>query len=126
MIRRPPRATRTDTLFPYTTLFRSASPDGGRPAARKHDLHRAARRDEPRLYPRRPGGGHGLLAGQRGAAVAARARTGGESGDRAGLSEAPSPTLMPPKGERQERRSEEHTSELQSLMGISYDVFCCT
>src|SRR3546814_3085048 len=96
MIRRPPRATRTDTLFPYTTLFRSASPDGGRPAARKHDLHRAARRDEPRLYPRRPGGGHGLLAGQRGAAVAARART----------------------------RSEEHTSELQSLMRISYAVFC--
>src|SRR3546814_3115727 len=70
MIRRPPRSTRTDTLFPYTTLFRSApdlaiadqrpAPSGGRPAGR----------------------GHG--------------------GD----------------------RSEEHTSELQSLMRISYAVFC--
>src|SRR3546814_3440141 len=95
MIRRPPRSTRTDTLFPYTTLFRSVGlqmvdpdrvcvvaeqvdgrggvqdearrPDGGRPARHlvEHDLHR-----EP---------------------VA---------------------------------RSEEHTSELQSLMRISYAVFC--
>src|SRR3546814_3112128 len=68
MIRRPPRSTRTDTLFPYTTLFRS--PGRARPARPLH-LGR----------PRR------------------------------GLTEV-------------ERRSEEHTSELQSLMRISYAVFC--
>src|SRR3546814_3686067 len=72
MIRRPPRSTRTDTLFPYTTLFRSAS--GWRHPA--------------------------LLRGRR-AAVAA-----------AGTDAAAQP------------RSEEHTSELQSLMRISYAVFC--
>src|SRR3546814_8158876 len=68
MIRRPPRSTRTDTLFPYTTLFRSP------PAARAGD-------DEvcPVAAPRH-----------------------GQAG----------------------RRSEEHTSELQSLMRISYAVFC--
>src|SRR3546814_3778597 len=73
MIRRPPRSTRTDTLFPYTTLFRS-------------DAHR-------RLGPRRPLREH-------------RGRSG-------------SPLRPPPR-----RRSEEHTSELQSLMRISYAVFC--
>src|SRR3546814_19891531 len=68
MIRRPPRSTRTDTLFPYTTLFRS-------------------RAGEP------------CLAG-------ARVRRRGQQDRRAA------------------RRSEEHTSELQSLMRISYAVFC--
>src|SRR3546814_1977600 len=71
-IRRPPRSTRTDTLFPYTTLFRSP----WRPAAR---IRREA---IPRL--RR---------------------------DRS-------------SGFRSRSRSEEHTSELQSLMRISYAVFC--
>src|SRR3546814_7174377 len=71
MIRRPPRSTRTDTLFPYTTLFRSSScwPKGCQPGP--------DRRPEP---------------GRRHYA--------------------------------QSRRSEEHTSELQSLMRISYAVFC--
>src|SRR3546814_2695421 len=84
MIRRPPRSTRTDTLFPYTTLFRSQRGYGGgaRPV-------QGSRRDRP-AYRGRPGGGEGR----------AEAR--------------PSP---PP-------RSEEHTSELQSLMRISYAVFC--
>src|SRR3546814_5198735 len=79
MIRRPPRSTRTDTLFPYTTLFRS-------------------RRDHPGPGAH-PGGVHaGLLRG--------RGR------DRR-------------RQRRQPRtRSEEHTSELQSLMRISYAVFC--
>src|SRR3546814_13608701 len=72
MIRRPPRSTRTDTLFPYTTLFRSRH--GPEPAA--------VRVPEPRR------GGAGRR--QRRAAL----------------------------------RSEEHTSELQSLMRISYAVFC--
>src|SRR3546814_8205883 len=78
MIRRPPRSTRTDTLFPYTTLFRSCaavlqgvtnSPDVTNWGSRRHSVH-------PR-------------------------------------------TLA-----EQYRRSEEHTSELQSLMRISYAVFC--
>src|SRR3546814_10389695 len=68
MVRRPPRSTRTDTLFPYTTLFRSpSSPCGGSPASTAP------------------------------ATTSRRCRTS---------------------------RSEEHTSELQSLMRISYAVFC--
>src|SRR3546814_8665505 len=70
MIRRPPRSTRTDTLFPYTTLFRSTDRGGARHARRQHDPGR-----------------------------------GGDPTSRAA-------------------RSEEHTSELQSLMRISYAVFC--
>src|SRR3546814_9146607 len=69
MIRRPPRSTRTDTLFPYTTLFRSGSAAS---AFRRHSGRRTGR--------------------------SGRVRRG--------------------------RRSEEHTSELQSLMRISYAVFC--
>src|SRR3546814_10481429 len=74
MIRRPPRATRTDTLFPYTTLFRSACP------------------------------------GQDRAACSPPNSTGPASARRS----TPAPR----------HRSEEHTSELQSLMRISYAVFC--
>src|SRR3546814_9299885 len=73
MIRRPPRSTRTDTLFPYTTLFRSRAQGQGK----------------------RPAGGGGQRPG--------RLRGGGGGGS---------------------GRSEEHTSELQSLMRISYAVFC--
>src|SRR3546814_9986574 len=75
MIRRPPRSTRTDTLFPYTTLFRSGAHGERRRSWRP--TGRAAQR------PAQPG--------------PARGRAG---------------------------RSEEHTSELQSLMRISYAVFC--
>src|SRR3546814_2988575 len=76
MIRRPPRSTRTDTLFPYTTLFRSME----RPA------------EALRLFAEAERGGYGVekFAAERGLAY----------------------------------RSEEHTSELQSLMRISYAVFC--
>src|SRR3546814_5807462 len=74
MIRRPPRSTRTDTLFPYTTLFRSVD----------QASHRRT------LWPRRAG-----------------ARQ-----------------LHPRGSARGPGRSEEHTSELQSLMRISYAVFC--
>src|SRR3546814_6632249 len=66
MIRRPPRSTRTDTLFPYTTLFRSQSFANHRPHA----------------------------------------------------------SVAIPPAHRKGNRSEEHTSELQSLMRISYAVFC--
>src|SRR3546814_2620132 len=101
MIRRPPRSTRTDTLFPYTTLFRSpeAEHDGGH----QDDVHRLVV----------PGGRHEDRAG--GAAPVDQdreAREGRDPGDDA-------------EEERVEVvRSEEHTSELQSLMRISYAVFC--
>src|SRR3546814_4906852 len=79
MIRRPPRSTRTDTLFPYTTLFRSA---------RRKILHGlASRQKEPVLR-----------------------------------NEVSRPRRRCIRYFR--RRSEEHTSELQSLMRISYAVFC--
>src|SRR3546814_1332807 len=89
MVRRPPRTTRTDTLFPYTTLCRSAAdrraaePVARRGAARRHDLDGKPRR-AARIAP---------------GAMARGALPG---------------------------RSEEHTSELQSLMRISYAVFCLT
>src|SRR3546814_4691323 len=84
MIRRPPRSTRTDTLFPYTTLFRSIQGQG------THDR---------------------LLAGDIGCVdrvvhfLDALGVVGGQAREH-------------------QHRSEEHTSELQSLMRISYAVFC--
>src|SRR3546814_14601048 len=75
MLRLPPRSTRTDTLFPYTTLFRSGS-----------------------LYPR-----HCRAASARSRSGAARCAADSAA---------------------RHRRSEEHTSELQSLMRSSYAVFC--
>src|SRR3546814_6510984 len=82
MIRRPPRSTRTDTLFPYTTLFRSA---------------RAAR-DARQEW----------------------AKVQGRFHDIAFLSGADETVALLGRA----IRSEEHTSELQSLMRISYAVFC--
>src|SRR3546814_16167762 len=90
MIRRPPRSTRTDTLFPYTTLFRSSR------RARDEELPRVPP-DPVRLLARRA---------HRGADERQAAREGVR--------------LHP----RELGRSEEHTSELQSLMRISYAVFC--
>src|SRR3546814_10184951 len=92
MIRRPPRATRTDTLFPYTTLFRSHVGEhpavGCVGAAIAHRQHRD------------------LVAGR------PLEKGIGDAG-RIGVDHT---------GAR--LRSEEHTSELQSLMRISYAVFC--
>src|SRR3546814_5862257 len=104
MIRRPPRSTRTDTLFPYTTLFRSASPRDG-PAAR-------------------PDPARGLHPGPD-VAVFQRTRHR-EAGDRA---RARQEARRQARGQQEARlgapeRSEEHTSELQSLMRSSYAVFC--
>src|SRR3546814_7634612 len=92
MIRRPPRSTRTDTLFPYTTLFRS--PDAFA------DGHAAG---EEACW-----GPQGMARGQ------------GRLGDAGSL--APAIQCRQPWLDFQ--RSEEHTSELQSLMRISYAVFC--
>src|SRR3546814_5428701 len=93
MIRRPPRSTRTDTLFPYTTLFRS------RPQlfVRCHSLRDAQRAF--RSYPRGPGRWRAPVPGL--------AADGADRGS-----------------DEVTHRSEEHTSELQSLMRISYAVFC--
>src|SRR3546814_1759570 len=88
MIRRPPRSKRTDTLFPYTTLFRPAKV----PQAPGYRSHRS---DSGRF-----GKGEGAIMGE---VVRGRRRA---------------------FGQRQAVRSEEHTSELQSLMRISYAVFC--
>src|SRR3546814_6708481 len=88
MIRRPPRSTRTDTLFPYTTLFRSD---------RLAEIGRILR----------------LLAIDR--------------VEQAGRAPASQPPVAVEEGlghQPRRGRSEEHTSELQSLMRISYAVFC--
>src|SRR3546814_5025789 len=113
MIRRPPRSTRTDTLFPYTTLFRSRQQrlklrgGGGRrvfpdaeDAAKSAaigiaHLHRLAAEDD-------------ALTIERAAEVPPDDRN----------------PAMPSRHHHFRSRSEEHTSELQSLMRISYAVFC--
>src|SRR3546814_4824780 len=87
MIRRPPRSTRTDTLFPYTTLFRSA-----RRVSELTDLLQILQRN------------------------------GGEEYDRQIRPSLRQDTVRTIQDV--DRRSEEHTSELQSLMRISYAVFC--
>src|SRR3546814_10456684 len=92
MIRRPPRSTRTDTLFPYTTLFRSRF----NVSASAADLERGFRQS---IF--------GNLAKRHsGLVMDAKFRTRWKHGELADM------------------RSEEHTSELQSLMRISYAVFC--
>src|SRR3546814_1665239 len=92
MIRRPPRSTRTDTLFPYTTLFRSAHV-----AAEQCRRLQAAGIDEFHFY----------------------------TLNRADLTYAICHVLgVRPKPTIAGERSEEHTSELQSLMRNSYAVFC--
>src|SRR3546814_3615544 len=112
MIRRPPRSTRTDTLFPYTTLFRSAR--RGRRCAVAHLLGRRCQAWRIRAC----GGGRHYAAFAPFAVLAPDAEkviaTGAEALASATLE------LMARKG----GRSEEHTSELQSLMRISYAVFC--
>src|SRR3546814_4020949 len=118
MIRRPPRSTRTDTLFPYTTLFRSFE---GAPAAVAYGP--AARTVALRLkYGRRLG--HARLM-----ATLMLRPLRALAGEGAGEGEA---LLVPvplhrwrlwSRGFNQAARSEEHTSELQSLMRISYAVF---
>src|SRR3546814_7850976 len=94
MIRRPPRSTRSDTLFPYTTLFRSVLI--GREDLLLHAIARQADLPEP------------LIA----------------IGIERGVDPFPANGEHAGGGARLIRRSEEHTSELQSLMRISYAVFC--
>src|SRR3546814_2534244 len=139
MIRRPPRSTRTDTLFPYTTLFRSVRPAaaGHRGGAfalpalrapaelvREHpgvQLAGAAR--QVPLMPRAdfaavPAGGTADDAAGAGVRVAVEVRLAGVRGDRA--------DVLPGRAGRHRpaHRSDEPTSELQSLLRIAYAVFC--
>src|SRR3546814_1992940 len=95
MIQRPPRSTRTDTLFPYTTLFRSQI--------------RVARHSA--FYNHKLGVNHALN-------MALNAMM-----DNGFVSEMPRTEAITKYG-YSGKRSEEHTSELQSLMRISYAVFC--
>src|SRR3546814_7821963 len=97
MIRRPPRSTRTDTRFPYTTLFRSVSV-----VWRNVSI--------PRVNCKR-----GHLTCETGYSAVAAAR---QAAQRPYSSSRCASTVNPVD------RSEEHTSELQSLMRISYAVFC--
>src|SRR3546814_5762592 len=105
MIRRPPRSTRTDTLVPYTTLFRSGRQAGG------HDRHRCVG-DLGASGDRRVGGaGDGISAHP--GVDHRQAQLGGVA-----LAQGTVPAVA------DQPRSEEHTSELQSLMRSSYAVFC--
>src|SRR3546814_9398435 len=98
MIRRPPRSTRTDTLFPYTTLFRSIV---AKILPRRHCAVEVA--------------GINPVPGQHiGREAAMRFRDFGRARRR----------RLTLAGKTVGDRSEEHTSELQSLMRISYAVFC--
>src|SRR3546814_1833282 len=124
MIRRPPRSTRTDTLFPYTTLFRSPAAAGARDRkiVRSGDETRRAR-----LFAVQGDSGPPPRAGQLLRAplqrrTRSRERGRGDDGVEGGARE---PRHRDHRaGRRRAGRSEEHTSELQSLMRISYAVFC--
>src|SRR3546814_9170898 len=129
MIRRPPRSTRTDTLFPYTTLFRSATPEFAKAARALCDRHKALLVfDEVQTGNGRTGtlyvyeqlgvtpdvmstakglGGGFPIGAMLTTAEIAKALAFGTHGSTYGGN-----------------RSEEHTSELQSLMRSSYAVFC--
>src|SRR3546814_2111900 len=103
MIRRPPRSTRTDTLFPYTTLFRShlrAVLESVLPVIQVRTAGLRSELQKSRQLRARADQARASLVASRRALADRRAQL------------------------RQLERSEEHTSELQSLMRISYAVFC--
>src|SRR3546814_4355965 len=115
MIRRPPRSTRTDTLFPYTTLFRSRA-DQLEAIATIADLDAEPQFDLPQVRV------------ERAAQIDEALRIVGfqhqiELGRRRGLAHARAIVSRRPCNEFA-IRSAAHTSELQSLMRISYAVFC--
>src|SRR3546814_14225144 len=125
MIRLPPRSTRTDTLFPYTTLFRSDHDLAGlRPAERGDQRHGQDQQRQQRAQAR----DQQLAAGAEGQhdLVGLREQPREQVLERLRRSEhACLPARSIPWAPRGATgRSEEHTSELQSLMRISYAVFC--
>src|SRR3546814_1817139 len=112
MIRRPPRSTRTDTLFPYTTLFRSSNDSNGN----DHDPHDF-------LPPRPPAAEVPPVQGVPALPQAHR----GQGRYRAGFPHLRKSAAQGVHGRCArlcDDRSEEHTSELPSLMRMSYAVFC--
>src|SRR3546814_9779098 len=110
MIRRPPESKRTDTLFPYTTLFRSISPEQKHGLIMSQDREIVRTRQRNTSCPTRCGGRRGCEAETCPPHASCH------------LALIVSAFLPPPflRG----FRSAEHTSELQSLMRISYAVFC--
>src|SRR3546814_6039560 len=111
MIRRPPRSTRTDTLFPYTTLFRSVRRLAGVRGQR-------ARCRFARGFDERVARLWAAAQGDHGQNERGQDGDGGQADRHGGIRCGPAIA-----GDTVER-SEEHTSELQSLMRISYAVFC--
>src|SRR3546814_16502102 len=119
MIRRPPRSTRTDTLVPYTTLFRS----GARLGVQEADCGRIDLQDDVRsVVPTQVAVRHGLPPPRLPAPVSCRKPIAPVGSRRRRGTCPPAPLRL--TGPRPAGRSEEHTSELQSLMRISYAVFC--
>src|SRR3546814_1726337 len=125
MIRRPPRSTRTDTLFPYTTLFRSERLVAGLGTKRyRREFH--AEQQGFRMTERHQFSAL-LLVALATVAVPANAQESGENGEkRTRIILGPQ---LSPKWPGADKfsvgpRSEEHTSELPSLMRTSYAVFC--
>src|SRR3546814_6193852 len=132
MIRQPPRSTRTDTLVPYTTLFRSAAE-----IARAQGLRHHRRHDARDTQPEEKDGDIDIHA--EGACgellwpepahhedVRGVDRDHAELGEYQGQGQAQrrDDLAAPQSGSSRCARSEEHTSELQSLMRSSYAVFC--
>src|SRR3546814_8836107 len=107
MIRRPPRSTRTDTLFPNPTLFLSSFDDHALEQLTLFDMH-----PDPEVLRQRLLVEDSELTRYCAAIVADHARRYGWS--------------VRQRNAVIQSRSEEHTSELQSLMRISYAVFCLT
>src|SRR3546814_10866501 len=150
MKRRPPKSTRTDTLFPYTTLFRAAVPRSKRHGPLVHGRWRGAEPGDAVRQQRHLVRSHRRAEQWRLrddlAAVwphpgRARRRVLAVAGKESALPSAAGARLARPPGAHASvgsqtsllafekifagaRRSEEHTSELQSLMRISYAVFC--
>src|SRR3546814_7206730 len=128
MIRRPPRSTRTDTLFPYTTLFRSAHhPLGQQATGERHAPALAFQRlSGPALGVRvgilQVAGVVGAteVVGERDALLAQRGQFGATLGDQVVLVDGWWRGRLVDPPDDGSARSEEHTSELQSLMRISY------
>src|SRR3546814_2545940 len=132
MIRRPPRSTRTDTLFPYTTLFRSVR-SGQRPLAGAGAVALRSARGRPR--PARDQAPGARIPPPDARLVVPWRRSSGDRGHRRvqalplrvadghQRADVARPRSRRGRGTGQ-ARTEEHTSELQSLMRISYAVFC--
>src|SRR3546814_1146064 len=110
MIRRPPRSTRTDTLFPYTTLFRS------------HQLRARSRQFDDQLGKLENGELDRVADIHRADEAVARVHETQKAFNQ--IVDKAETARLRAVAEDRDVRSEEHTSELQSLMRISYAVFC--